>query len=134
LIKYLNTLNVNGALERARGGGDKPERSKQRGCSSESEELLVSRLYDCGSAKAGQRDSRPGVARGSNEHSCMQGRLQYLLGSFAAAFGLFPGFRLAIGAVLQPTILAVWQAPSLIFRPQELSRLFMSHVLITPHA
>ncbi|KAJ8591981.1 hypothetical protein M405DRAFT_813450 [Rhizopogon salebrosus TDB-379] len=70
----------------------------------------------------------------------------------AAAFALFADLRLAIGAALWPTILAVWQAPSLISQPQALSRLFMSHVwnlfgngvdangrdvkqvLITPHA
>jgi fatty acid desaturase len=70
----------------------------------------------------------------------------------APAFALFADLRFAIGAALWPTILAVWQAPSLIFQPQALSRLFMSHVwnlfgngvdangrdvkqvLITPHA
>jgi len=69
-----------------------------------------------------------------------------------AAFGLFPDFRFVIRAGLWPTILAVWQAPSLLLRPQALSRIFMFHVwnlfgggidengknvkqmLITPHA
>jgi hypothetical protein len=46
----------------------------------------------------------------------------------AAAFGLLPDFRFAIGVALWPTILAVWRAPSLLFRPKGLSRLFMSHV------
>jgi hypothetical protein len=70
---------------------------------------------------------------------------------FAAVFGLLPFLRL-IGAALWPTILAVWRAPSLLLRPQALSRIFMSHAwsalgnildedvkdakraLITPHA
>lgn len=70
----------------------------------------------------------------------------------AAAFRLLPDFRFAISVALWPTILAVWQTPSLLFRPQGLSRLFMSHIwnrfgngideagrdtkqaLITPHA
>jgi hypothetical protein len=60
--------------------------------------------------------------------------------------------RVAIGAALWPTTVAVWHTPSLLFRPQALSRIFMSHVwnpcgdildedgkdaklaLITPHA
>ncbi|OJA16115.1 hypothetical protein AZE42_13425, partial [Rhizopogon vesiculosus] len=70
----------------------------------------------------------------------------------AAAFGLFTYLRFAIGIALWPTVLAVWRSPSLLFRPQALSRLFMSYVwdvfgngvdeagrdtkqvLITPHA
>ncbi|OAX38696.1 hypothetical protein K503DRAFT_770201 [Rhizopogon vinicolor AM-OR11-026] len=70
----------------------------------------------------------------------------------AAAFGLFTDIRCAIGIALWPTILAVWRSPSLLFRPQALSHLFMSYVwdvfgngvdengrdtkqvLITPHA
>ncbi|KAG1734103.1 uncharacterized protein EDB91DRAFT_1057077 [Suillus paluster] len=46
----------------------------------------------------------------------------------AAAFRLLPELRLIIGAGLWPTILAVWHSPSLLFRPHELSRLFMFHV------
>jgi len=45
-----------------------------------------------------------------------------------AALGLLTDLRLATGAALWPTILAVWHAPWLLFQPHALSRLFMSHV------
>ncbi|OJA08449.1 hypothetical protein AZE42_05045 [Rhizopogon vesiculosus] len=70
----------------------------------------------------------------------------------AGIFGLFPMMGLAIRAAFWPIILAVWHAPSLLFRPQALSTLVTTHVwrvcgswvdehsrdtkkaLITPHA
>lgn len=69
-----------------------------------------------------------------------------------AAFGVITDLRLGLVGGLWPTILAIWHAPSLLFRPLEISRIFTSHVwdlygnsvdeggrsvkkeLITPHA
>ncbi|KAG1772459.1 hypothetical protein EV702DRAFT_1133990 [Suillus placidus] len=68
------------------------------------------------------------------------------------AFGVVTDLRLGLVGGLWPTILAIWHAPSLLFRPLEISWIFMSHVwdlygnsvdeagrgvkkeLITPHA
>ncbi|KAG0696368.1 hypothetical protein DFH29DRAFT_836942 [Suillus ampliporus] len=70
----------------------------------------------------------------------------------AAAFALHTDLRLCIVVGFWPTILAIWRTPSLLFRPMEISRIFMSRVwdaygnavdeggrdvkkaLITPHA
>lgn len=70
----------------------------------------------------------------------------------SAAFAIFPELYLAITAGLGPTILSIFQTPSLLLQPHELSYIFMSHVwklfadgvdanaratkqsLITPHA
>ncbi|KAG2125342.1 hypothetical protein DEU56DRAFT_743904 [Suillus clintonianus] len=46
----------------------------------------------------------------------------------SAAFALFPVLYLAIRVGLWPTILAICRTPSLLFQPNELSRIFMSHV------
>jgi hypothetical protein len=69
-----------------------------------------------------------------------------------AAFGLLTDLRLFLFGGLWPTILVIWHAPSLLFRPLEISRIFMASVwnlygnsvdeagrnvktgLITPHA
>ncbi|KAG1744948.1 uncharacterized protein EDB91DRAFT_1328250 [Suillus paluster] len=70
----------------------------------------------------------------------------------AAAFSLHTDLRLCIMVGFWPTVLAIWHTPSLLFRPIEISRIFMSCVwdsysnmvdeggkdvkkgLITPHA
>ena len=42
--------------------------------------------------------------------------------------GFLQDVRLALSFALWPTIKAIYQSPSLCFSPQEVSRIFMSHV------
>lgn len=46
------------------------------------------------------------------------------------AFALLIDLRLALQNAFIPTIWAIWSSPELLLRPQELSRVFMSHVWI----
>ncbi|KAI0791413.1 hypothetical protein C8Q75DRAFT_792594 [Abortiporus biennis] len=46
----------------------------------------------------------------------------------SAAFALLTDLRYAIQAALWPTLKALWTQPSLLFRPQLISRQFMAHV------
>ncbi|KAI0822164.1 hypothetical protein BC628DRAFT_1391251 [Trametes gibbosa] len=46
----------------------------------------------------------------------------------SAAFGLLTDLRFAIQAAFFPTVSAIFRTPTLLFRPRDVSRLFMAHV------